>query len=316
MEGYLSSLCRKKFIDTASIYSTQLSRCLTRLDLTSLGVASTLGAGIYVLTDDLARTVAGPAVVLSFSIAGVITLLAILCYSELVARIPRVGSAYTFTYASIGELYAFIIGWNLVLEYLIATSSLARAWSGYLDSTMLNNIIKNYTLTKLGGLDSSGYTTENYPDVFAFLIVLVVTAVLSFGVKFSSLANNIVTAVNLSVILLVVVVGATFVEGKNWTDNFLPFGFSGVLAASASAFYAFNGFDVVVTAVEEANEPLKDLPIAMGLTIGKLTINYFMLIQHSVSLLRNDQEHYFVRFLIGANSWPCFISPSCVPTQE
>lgn len=268
MERLSKILSRTKRIDPSAIHRTELSRCLSKFDLTSLGVATTLGAGIYILSGTLARDVAGPGIVLAFFIAGVASLLAGLCYAEFAARVPRVGSAYTFAYVTIGELCAFVIGWNLLLEYIIATSSIARAWSSYLDASLLNDAIKNFTTKGIGKLGASGIIA-NYPDVFALLLVLAVTIILCFRVKFTSFTTNIISTINILVIIFIVIVGAIFAERKNWTDNFLPYGFSGVLAATAPAFFAFVGFDVIATAVEESNNPSKDVPIAMILTIGK-----------------------------------------------
>lgn len=268
MERLSKILNRKKIIDKTAIHKTEFSRCLSTFDLTSLGVATTLGAGIYVLAGTLARDVAGPGLVLSFFVAAVASILAGLCYAEFSSRVPRVGSAYTFSYVTIGELCAFVIGWNLLLEYIIATSSVARAWSSYLDSSLLNDIIRNTTTTGIGKLGASRIFAD-YPDFLAFLLILVVTGTLCFGVKLTSVTTNIITAINIVVIILIIIAGASFAEGRNWTDDFLPFGFSGVLAASASAFYAFVGFDVIATAVEESNNPSKDVPVATVLTIGK-----------------------------------------------
>ncbi|KAJ7379615.1 hypothetical protein OS493_014010 [Desmophyllum pertusum] len=268
MERLSKILCRKKLIDSSTIHKTELSRCLTKFDLTSLGVATTLGAGIYVLSGTLARNVVGPGLILSFFVAAVASLLAGLCYAEFSSRVPRVGSAYTFSYVTIGEFCAFIIGWNLLLEYIIATSSVAIAWSGYLDSSLLNNAIMNLTTSGLGRLSASGIIAK-HPDFLAFVLILVVAVMLSFGVRLTSLTTTVITAINIIVIVFIIILGGTFAEGKNWTDDFLPFGFSGVLAASASAFYAFVGFDVIATAVEESKNPSKDVPIAMILTIGK-----------------------------------------------
>ncbi|XP_020621892.1 cationic amino acid transporter 3-like isoform X2 [Orbicella faveolata] len=274
MERFSKILSRKKLINTSVIHKTELSRCLTKFDLTSLGVATTLGAGIYVLTGTLARNVAGPGLVLSFFVAAVASILAGLCYAEFASRVPRVGSAYTFSYVTIGEFCAFVIGWNLLLEYIIATSSVARAWSSYLDASLLNDIIRNTTTMGIGKLSASGIIAH-YPDFLAFLLILVVTVTLCFGAKLTSVTTNVITAINIVVIVLIIILGASFAEEKNWTDDFLPFGFSGVLAASASAFYAFVGFDVIATAVEESNNPSKDVPVATILTIGICFVAYF-----------------------------------------
>lgn len=274
MERFTKTFCRKKFVDPTTIHRTELARCLTKLDLTSLGVASTLGAGIYILAGTLARNVVGPGLVLSFFIAALASLLAGLCYAEFGARVPRVGSAYTFSYVTIGELCAFVIGWNLILEYIIGASSVARAWSSYLDSALLNDAIRNLTMSGIGKLGAAG-VMSSYPDFLAFLLTLVVAVTLCFGVKLTSLTNNIITAINIFVIIFIIIAGATFAESKNWTNDFLPFGFSGVLAASASAFYAFVGFDVIATTVEESNNPSKDVPVATVLTIGEHTFSLF-----------------------------------------
>lgn len=274
MERLSTTLGRKKAVDPSTIHTTQLSRCLSKFDLTSLGVATTLGAGIYILSGTLARGVAGPGIVISFFIAGLASLLAGLCYAEFSARVPRVGSAYTFAYVTIGELCAFIIGWNLFLEYVIAVSSMARAWSSYLDASLLNDAIKNFTITGIGKLGVSGVIVS-YPDFFAFFLVLVVSAILCFKVKFTSVTTNVITTVNILVIIFIIIFGAIFAERKNWTDDFLPYGFSGVLTAAAPAFFAFVGFDVIATAVEESNNPSKDVPVAMILTIGICFVAYF-----------------------------------------
>lgn len=274
MERLSTTLGRKKAVDPSTIHTTQLSRCLSKFDLTSLGVATTLGAGIYILSGTLARGVAGPGIVISFFIAGLASLLAGLCYAEFSARVPRVGSAYTFAYVTIGELCAFIIGWNLFLEYVIAVSSMARAWSSYLDASLLNDAIKNFTITGIGKLGVSGVIVS-YPDFFAFFLVLVVSAILCFKVKFISVTTNVITTVNILVIIFIIIFGAIFAERKNWTDDFLPYGFSGVLTAAAPAFFAFVGFDVIATAVEESNNPSKDVPVAMILTIGICFVAYF-----------------------------------------
>ena len=267
MDRFVKAFSRKKFVDPAIAQRTKFFRCLTKFDLTSLGVGSTLGGTVYIFICVLARNIAGPGLIISFFIAAVASLLAGLCYAEFAARIPRVRSAFVFSFVTIGELCAFVIGWNLILEYITGVSSAARAWSSYLDSALLNDAVSNLTKAWLikRGVDL---------DFVAFLLTLVMTAALSFGVKLASFTNNIITAINLLVTLFIIIAGATFAEGKNWTNDFLPFGFSGVLTASATAFYAFVGFDVIAISVEESRNPSKDVPMATVLTIGK---HYFML---------------------------------------
>ncbi|XP_068699271.1 high affinity cationic amino acid transporter 1-like isoform X2 [Montipora foliosa] len=274
MERISKAFCRRKVIDATTIHRTELLRCLTKLDLTTLGVASTLGVGVYILTGTLARNIAGPGIVLSFLVAASASLLAGLCYAEFAARVPRVGSAYTFSYVTIGELCAFIIGWNLILEYVIAASSVARAWSSYLDSALLNDVIRNFTMSSIGRLGAAG-AIANYPDFLASFAVLVITITLCFGVKITSMTNNVITAINLLVLIFIIIAGGSFAQSKNWTDDFLPYGFSGVMSASASAFYAFVGFDIIAASVEESNNPSKDVPVATILTIGVCFLAYF-----------------------------------------
>ncbi|KAJ7379616.1 hypothetical protein OS493_014011 [Desmophyllum pertusum] len=245
---------QKKLIDPKTLSRSELSRCLSIFDLTALGIGSTLGAGIYVLAGQVARSIAGPSIVISFFIAAVASILSGLCYAEFGARVPKAGSAYVYSYVTMGELCAFVIGWNLFLEYVIGASSVARAWSDYFDS-VLNNRIRNYTLTHVGEFNASGLAT--YPDFFALLLVLLVTLILGVGVKNSSRFNNIFTGINLVVILFITCVGMYFAKGENWSRDFMPFGISGVFSGAATCFYAFVGFDVIATTGEEAKNPSK-----------------------------------------------------------
>ena len=268
MDCLSRAISRKKFVDApTSIKKTEFSRCLSKLDLACLGIAATLGAGIYILIGPLARNIVGPGLVISFGVAAVASLLSGLCYAEFAARVPRVGSAYTFSYITIGEMCAFIIGWTLVLEYVIGAASAARALSSYLDYALFNDAVRNLIISSVMN-HGTHKVISNYPDFLAFLLTLLTTVALCLGVKLTSVANNVVTAINIAVILFIIIAGATFAESKNWAD-FLPFGYSGVLAASASAFYAFIGFDVIVISVEESKNPATDVPIATVFTIGK-----------------------------------------------
>lgn len=257
---------QKKHVDPKSLSQTELSRCLSIFDLTSLGIGSTLGAGIYVIAGEVARSVAGPAIVLSFFIAAVASILSGLCYAEFGARVPKAGSAYVYSYVTVGELCAFVIGWNLFLEYVIGGSSVARAWSEYFDS-VLDNRIRNFTLNNIGEIHASGLS--NYPDFFAFLLALLVTLILAIGVKNSSRFNNVFTGINLLVILFITCVGIYFAKAQNWTSDFAPFGVSGILSGAATCFYAFVGFDVIATTGEEARNPSRAIPVSIVLALGK-----------------------------------------------
>ena len=275
------ALSRKKTLP-ASIKETSLVRCLSTVDLTLVGIGTTLGSGIYVLTGDVARNKSGPAIVISFFIAAVASILSGLCYAEFAARVPKAGSAYVYCYLVVGELPAFIIGWNLLLEYIISGSSIGRAVSTYIDS-LANGYIQSKTISFIGKVNVPGLSS--YFDIFSFLIIMLFSIVLSFGIKNSSRLNNICVAINLLTVSTVIIVGAFYSESKRW-DNFIPFGAKGIIAGSASCFYAFIGFDVIATTSEEAKNPARSIPISMIGTISKLIITYISSVQklHFISL--------------------------------
>lgn len=284
MTTFIGKLVRKKYIDLANVTDTKLARCLTTFDLTALGIGSTLGAGIYVVAGQVAKEKAGPAVVLSFFIAAVASVLAGLCYAEFGARVPKTGSAYVYSYVTVGEFIAFIIGWNLILEYVIGTASVARAWSSYFDS-LVNKTIQHFFLDNMP-MDVGGLSP--YPDFFAFAITFLLTCILAVGVKESSTFNNIFTGVNLLVVTYVIVCGAFKADTHNWslgvkeignrTDvgsgGFLPFGFSGMMAGAATCFYAFVGFDCIATTGEEAKNPQKAIPISIVVSLLAIFLAY------------------------------------------
>lgn len=265
MDSVLKGFTRKKFVDPRTLTSTQLNRCLSIFDLTVLGIGSTLGAGIYVLAGDVARNVAGPSIVISFAIAAIASILSGLCYGEFGARVPKAGSAYVYSYVAIGELCAFVIGWNLILEYVIGTSSVARAWSSYFDS-LFDGRIKNFTISTIGEIHVTGLA--EYLDVLSVLVILGLTVVLLVGIKKTSWFNTVFTMINMFVVAFIVCVGVYYAEPKNWT-NFAPYGASGILAGAATCFYAFIGFDVIATTGEEARNPSRGIPISIVLALSK-----------------------------------------------
>ncbi|XP_077998122.1 high affinity cationic amino acid transporter 1-like [Glandiceps talaboti] len=274
MAQWLKQFSRTKTFDTENLKNTDLTRCLGVFDLTSLGIGSTLGAGIYVLAGQVARDQAGPAVVLSFFIAAVASFLSGLCYAEFGARIPKTGSAYTYCYITVGELWAFVIGWNMIMENMIGAASVGKAWSQYFDS-ILNNTISHSIRTTVG--DFHQPWLGQYPDFFAFSLLIVITVVVAVGVKMSSVVTSVLTVINLLVIAFIIGAGCFFIDGDNWTggDGFFPYGASGVLSGAATCFYAFVGFDVIATSGEEARNPGRTIPIAIVLTLIVCFLAYF-----------------------------------------
>ncbi|XP_014476015.1 PREDICTED: cationic amino acid transporter 2-like isoform X1 [Dinoponera quadriceps] len=280
---------RKKVIDI--VVDSKLSRCLSTLDLTALGIGSTMGVGVYVLAGSVSMLTAGPAVVISFAIAAVASMFAGVCYAEFGARVPRAGSAYVYSYVTMGEFVAFIIGWTLILEYVIGTASVGRTLSMYVDE-LFNNTMRQ-AFTSAAPMDL-GYMSP-YPDFFAFSITLVFAAALAFGAKESSLANNIFTVVNLSVVLFVVIAGSFKADIRNWetkpnctkdhcpygTGGFAPYGVSGILTGAAKCFYGFIGFDCVATTGEEAKNPKRSIPIAI---VASLTVVFLAFFSVSIVL--------------------------------
>ncbi|XP_063975790.1 cationic amino acid transporter 4 [Diachasmimorpha longicaudata] len=278
MSGMCTRMNRTKRLDGDSM-ETPLKRCLTTFDMTLLGVGHMVGAGIYVLTGSVAHEIAGPAVILSFLLAGLASLLAAFCYAEFGARVPRAGSAYVYTYVSVGEFWAFVIGWNIILEHMIGAASVARAWSGYVDS-LSGGVLSNWTQEAFSGLEM-GEPLAQFPDPLAALLCLFYALLLGCGVKASARLNSALTLVNLAVILLVITLGFRYANFDNWWNSahggFLPFGFTGVLAGAASCFYAFVGFDSIASSGEEAREPSQSIPKATALSMAIVTLGYVSL---------------------------------------
>lgn len=246
-----------------------LRRCLTALDLTLLGVGATIGAGIFVLTGIAAATQAGPAVMLSYALAALACLFSAFSYAELAACIGGCGSAYTYAYAGIGEIFAWIIGWDLLLEYGLSTSTVAVGWSGYF-SDMLRAVGISLPSWLLKGPLEHGII--NLP---AAVIILVVMTILAIGVKQSVRFNATMVVIKLSVLVLFVAVAVPHFDLTNW-HPFLPFGWSGVAGGAALIFFAYIGFDAVSTAAEETIHPERNLPIGIIAALVVCTLIYMI----------------------------------------
>jgi APA family basic amino acid/polyamine antiporter len=249
-----------------------LKKVLGPFDLILMGVGAIVGTGIFVLTGT-AAVAAGPALTLSFAIAALACGFAALCYAEFASTIPVAGSIYTYSYATLGELVAWMIGWDLLLEYGLATSAVSVGWSGYFQSLIGGfGIHLPPALTAAPGA-LPGVTT--YMNLPALLIMLVLTAMLSLGVRESTRVNNVMVVVKISVVLLFILVGARHVQPANW-QPFMPFGPAGVMSGAALVFFAFIGFDAVTSAAEEVKRPERDLPIGIIGSLAGCTILYVL----------------------------------------
>lgn len=246
-----------------------LHRVLGPLDLTLLGVGAVIGAGIFVLTGIAAATKAGPALALSFVIAGMACGFAALVYAELASSVPVSGSAYTYAYVTMGEFVAWIIGWDLVLEYGLASAAVAIGWSGYFNA-MLAGFGVPLPATLMNGPWSGGII--NLP---AAAVILLLSALLAVGVRQTSLFNAIVVVIKLAVLGVFVVVALPHVEPANW-QPFMPFGWGGVMSGAAFIFFAYIGFDAVSTAAEEARNPQRDMPIGIIASLVLCTLLYIL----------------------------------------
>jgi len=253
--------------------SGQLKRALGPWDLVAIGIGCIIGVGIFVLPGVEAATHAGPGIILSFAIAAAACACAALCYAELAAMIPVSGSAYTYGYATLGELPAWIIGWDLILEYMVGASLVAIGWSAYLVN-LLNNLLAPWNITLPQTWTAAPWGPN--PGVFnlpAAAIVLLLTWLLIRGIKESAQVNLTIVIVKLAVILVFIALAAGHVDPKNWKP-FAPFGFSGIVTAAAIVFLAYVGFDAVSTTAEEAKNPQRDMPIGILGSLGVSTLLY------------------------------------------
>lgn len=265
-----------------------LKRTLGKTNLVMLGIGAIIGAGIFVLTGAAASQHAGPAVVISFVVAGLACAFAGLCYSEFASMIPIAGSAYTYAYATLGEFIAWIIGWDLILEYLFGASTVAVGWSGYMTSFLkdLGIVIPDALSNAPIFYDTATHTysaTGAFLNLPAMAIVAIMTWLLVVGIRESANINNIIVIIKVIVIVLFIVLGWNYINPENWvpfipenTGTFGEYGWSGVVRAAGIIFFAYIGFDAVSTAAQEAKNPQKDMPFGILGSLVVCTLLYIL----------------------------------------
>ena len=271
----------------ADMKKSQLKRVLGKWSLTAIGIGAIIGGGIFVLTGTGAYNHAGPALALSFVIAGIACVFAALCYSEFASILPVEGSAYAYAYGTIGEIFAWIIGWGLILEYAMGSMTVAVSWSGY-----FNKMLKMFgiTLPEYLTADPGSYTGEGFSmNLPAFLIVLLVISLLIKGTEKAASANNFIVILKVSAVIFVIIAGAFFIDVDNWSP-FIPeaqtiivddkpheaYGVAGIISGAAAIFFAYVGFDAVSTQAGEAINPKKDVPFAIIASLLVCTLLYIL----------------------------------------
>ena len=266
-----------------------LKRSLGPWALTAMGIGAIIGTGIFVLTGVASATRAGPSITISFVVAGIVSALAALCYAEVSSKIPISGSAYTYTYATLGELLAWIIGWDLVLEYALGAATVSIGWSGY-----FVNILNQFGLhipavwangPHWGLAGQAG--VSGYANLPAAAIILIISALLARGTKESGTVNGIIVAIKLAIVAFFIILGVGHITGANYHlpagpqtgfGGYFPFGWTGMLGGAAFIFFAYIGFDAVSTTAEEAKNPGKDLPFGIIMSLLICTILYIIVV--------------------------------------
>jgi APA family basic amino acid/polyamine antiporter len=249
--------------------TSRLARLLGPVDLVALGIGAIIGTGIFVLTGVAAAQYAGPALILSFVVSGIAAGLAALTYAELAAMIPVAGSAYTYAYASLGEFAAWIVGWNIILEYLVAAGAVAIGWSAY-----FAELFRSFGLVLPAELIRSP-AAGGLVNLPAVLIALAIAGLVTTGTRESATVNKVVVATKIGVILLFLLLGARYVNPANW-QPFFPYGPAGIMHGAAIIFFAYIGFDAVATAAEETRRPQRDLPIGIIGSLAVCTVLYIL----------------------------------------
>jgi len=337
----VSNLFKTKSLDNILANTPEegktMKRTLGAFNLTTLGIGAIIGAGIFVITGSTAATYSGPAIVLSFILAGIACGFAGLCYAEFASMIPVSGSAYTYAYATMGEFIAWIIGWDLILEYIFAASTVAVGWSGYVVSFLKDfGIYINPELTaawgtKLIHLPKEGWVeltdnlqksllasgqnlaafeqTQGILNLPAVLAIGLLTMILYVGIQESAKFNNMMVVVKVIVILLFIGIGFAFVNSENWfpfipenNGTFGEFGFSGVVKGAATIFFAYIGFDTVSTAAQEAKNPQRDMPIGILASLAICTILYILVALVLTGIVKYDQLNVSAPIALAVDS--------------
>jgi basic amino acid/polyamine antiporter, APA family len=297
----VSQLLAKKPLEVVVGHAKEdrLKRVLGPWSLTAIGIGGVIGAGIFVITGEVAKNTAGPALMVSYVLAGITCLLAALCYAEFAAMTPVAGSAYTYAYTTLGEIFAWIIGWDLILEYAVGAATVANGWSSY-----LQQILKDFHIALPSALQSAPIAykegeyllTDSIINLPAVIIVFMLTAILVKGIKESAMMNAIMVAVKVGAVLFVILVGMFFVTTSNWSP-FAPYGWTGIsffgehvsgqrtgdkplgmIAGAALIFFAYLGFDAVSTQAEEARNPQRDLPRGIIWSLLICTVLYIAVV--------------------------------------
>jgi APA family basic amino acid/polyamine antiporter len=307
-DGFFRTKSVERSISDTEEPEHALRKSLSALDLTVFGVGVVIGTGIFVLTGQVAKNNAGPAVAIAFVVSGVVCALAALCYAEFASTVPVAGSAYTFSYATLGELPAWIIGWDLILELALGCAVVAVGWSGYIRS-LLDNAGWHLPTALSGTSDATGV---NF-DLLAFLLVVVLTGILVIGMRLSARLTSVVVAIKVVVVLIVIIVGAFFIKSQNYSPFIPPaveatgkqagvkaplvqlmfgyapsdFGVMGIFTAAAVVFFAYIGFDIVATVAEETRNPQRDLPRGILGSLAICTVLYV-----AVSVVVTGMQNY------------------------
>ncbi|XP_070012670.1 cationic amino acid transporter 2, vacuolar-like isoform X5 [Nicotiana sylvestris] len=279
MDNGFGSLIRRKRVDAATqarqkLATQQLARKLSLFDLTAIGVGATIGAGVYILVGTVAREHTGPSLTISFFIGGIAAALSAFCYAELACRCPSAGSAYHYSYVCIGEGVAWLIGWALILEYTLGGAAVARGIAPNLASFFggmdkLSSILARQTIFGI------------VVDPGAAILVFIITALLCTGIKESSLAQAIITTINISALVFIVLAGAYLGCKTGWpgyevSSGYFAFGANGLLAGSATVFFSYIGFDIVASTTEEVKNPQRDMPFGIGIALSICGILYML----------------------------------------